>query len=350
MTSIADATRPATHDEKDRHRPLGRLNLRDDRWPDRFAAFTFALAAVVLVAWVVPPLHRYFNRVDDPVSLVLVPIVPNLVYAALLIALAVGLRRRLRAAWWVFVVLLFVLPSIGRVESVVAGDDVVMCIVGLVIAVVVLVVAVRARSQFTARTARAAGVKALLRRSSAGWSSSRSSASWLLSQFAELEPDRRGDGHRRHPVRRPRHGRRPRLLGAAVGAPCPVGPRCGRRARQRGGAVPVAAPTPAPSAPPTRPSVRTMLREHGDLDSLGYFATRRDKAVVWDSDDPAQARAGVSYRVVRGVSLASGNPVGDPEHWPAAIEAWRRDARANGWSLAVMAAGCEGARRSRPPA
>lgn len=90
-------------------------------------------------------------------------------------------------------------------------------------------------------------------------------------------------------------------------------------------------------------AVRTMLREHGDLDSLGYFATRRDKAVVWDNDDPALARAGVSYRVVRGVSLASGNPLGDPRRWPAAIDAWRRDARANGWSLAVMAAGPKGA-------
>ena len=75
---------------------------------------------------------------------------------------------------------------------------------------------------------------------------------------------------------------------------------------------------------PTRPAVRTLLRDHGDHDSLGYFATRRDKAVVWDHGDPAQARAGVSYRVVGSVSLASGNPVGDPEHWPAAIEAWRR--------------------------
>ena len=62
---------------------------------------------------------------------------------------------------------------------------------------------------------------------------------------------------------------------------------------------------------------------------------------MWDHADPAQARAGVSYRVVRVVSLASGNPVGDPEHWAAAIEAWRRDARANGWSLAVMGAGSE---------
>ena len=51
----------------------------------------------------------------------------------------------------------------------------------------------------------------------------------------------------------------------------------------------------------------------------------------------------MSYRVVGSVSLASGNPVGDPQHWPAAIEQWRAQARANGWSLAVMGAGDDGA-------
>ena len=58
--------------------------------------------------------------------------------------------------------------------------------------------------------------------------------------------------------------------------------------------------------------MRTLLRDFGDLDSLGYFATRRDKAVIWDRDDPAEARAGVSYRAFGSISLASGNPVGDP--------------------------------------
>jgi lysyl-tRNA synthetase class 2 len=89
--------------------------------------------------------------------------------------------------------------------------------------------------------------------------------------------------------------------------------------------------------------VRALLREYGDEDSLGYFATRRDKAVVWDTGDPATAAAGVSHRVFGSVSLASGNPVGDPERWADAIEAWRRVARANGWSLAVMGAGERGA-------
>ena len=92
-----------------------------------------------------------------------------------------------------------------------------------------------------------------------------------------------------------------------------------------------------------------MLRDFGDHDSLGYFATRRDKAVVWDTGVAATARAGVSHRVVGSVSLASGNPLGDPQHWPAAIERWRGEARGDGLSLAVMGAGHEGARRMPTP-
>src|SRR4029453_886137 len=89
--------------------------------------------------------------------------------------------------------------------------------------------------------------------------------------------------------------------------------------------------------------VRTLLRSFGDWDSLGYFATRRDKSIVWNTGDPATAQAGVSYRVIGSVSLASGNPVGDPDHWRSAIEQWRAKSRANGWSLAVMGAGELGA-------
>ena len=38
--------------------------------------------------------------------------------------------------------------------------------------------------------------------------------------------------------------------------------------------------------------MRTLLRDYGDLDSLGYFATRRDKAVVWDTTTRRTARPG----------------------------------------------------------
>ena len=85
--------------------------------------------------------------------------------------------------------------------------------------------------------------------------------------------------------------------------------------------------------------IRTLLREYGDRDSLGYFATRRDKSAVW----APSGKAVVTYRVVFGVSLASADPVGDPEAWPAAIEMWLEEAHHQGWAPAVMGASLEGA-------
>ena len=46
--------------------------------------------------------------------------------------------------------------------------------------------------------------------------------------------------------------------------------------------------------------VRALLRDFGDLDSLGYFATRRDKSVVWDTGD---ARDGARRRLLPGDRL-----------------------------------------------
>ncbi|MFF7091621.1 phosphatidylglycerol lysyltransferase domain-containing protein [Streptomyces rubradiris] len=80
--------------------------------------------------------------------------------------------------------------------------------------------------------------------------------------------------------------------------------------------------------------LRELLERHGDRDSLGYFALRREKSVVWS---PA-GKAAVAYRVVGGVSLASGDPLGDPEAWPGAIAPWLAEARAHGWIPAVMGA------------
>ena len=61
--------------------------------------------------------------------------------------------------------------------------------------------------------------------------------------------------------------------------------------------------------------IRALLDQHGDRDSLGYFALRDDKSVIWSPS----GKAGVCYRVVAGVMLASGDPLGDPEAWPGAI-------------------------------
>lgn len=84
--------------------------------------------------------------------------------------------------------------------------------------------------------------------------------------------------------------------------------------------------------------LRALLDKHGDRDSLGYFALRREKSVIWSPS----GKAAVTYRVVGGVSLASGDPIGDPEAWPGAIEPWLAQAREHGWIPAVMGASEEG--------
>ncbi|WRZ93342.1 phosphatidylglycerol lysyltransferase domain-containing protein [Streptomyces sp. NBC_01007] len=80
--------------------------------------------------------------------------------------------------------------------------------------------------------------------------------------------------------------------------------------------------------------LRALLDRNGDRDSLGYFSLRREKSVVWSPT----GKAAVAYRVVGGVSLASGDPIGDPEAWPGAIEPWLAEAREHGWIPAVMGA------------
>ncbi|MFF3497663.1 phosphatidylglycerol lysyltransferase domain-containing protein [Streptomyces sp. NPDC003247] len=80
--------------------------------------------------------------------------------------------------------------------------------------------------------------------------------------------------------------------------------------------------------------LRELLDRHGERDSLGYFALRREKSVRWSPT----GKAAVAYRVVGGVSLASGDPLGDPEAWPGAIGPWLAEARSHGWIPAVMGA------------
>jgi lysyl-tRNA synthetase class 2 len=92
-----------------------------------------------------------------------------------------------------------------------------------------------------------------------------------------------------------------------------------------------------PLGPEDEKRLRELLERHGERDSLGYFALRREKSVVWSPT----GKAAVAYRVVGGVSLASGDPHGDPEAWPGAIVPWLAEARAHGWIPAVMGAGEE---------
>jgi lysyl-tRNA synthetase class 2 len=80
--------------------------------------------------------------------------------------------------------------------------------------------------------------------------------------------------------------------------------------------------------------LRELLDRYGDQDSLGYFALRNDKSVIWSPT----GKAAVAYRVMAGVMLASGDPLGDPEAWPGAIGAFLTEAQRHAWIPAVM--GC----------
>ncbi len=87
-------------------------------------------------------------------------------------------------------------------------------------------------------------------------------------------------------------------------------------------------------------AIRGLLELYGKNDSLGYFATRRDKSVVFAQS----GRAAITYRVEIGVCLASGDPIGDPRAWPQAIDAWLRLCQSYGWAPGVMGASTQGAR------
>lgn len=336
-TSATTGARPV------RRGPLRRVPLRDDRWPDWLASLCFGMAVLSLVVAVVPPWRRYFFRTDDLVSAVVIPVVPNLVYVAVLVGLGIGLRRRLRPAWWAFFILLVVLPGLGRVGFVAAGTNRWQNAVGLLVTVVLFVAMLASRRYFAARPSRRAGLKA-------GAVFLVGAVVYVLSGYVLLS--RFGDRAGRPTWTDGLLDTLFRDLGLAEAftfhAPLWV-----RGVVNLFGAVVVIGSTfvllrtPGSTRSLTAADeavVRAMLRDFGEADSLGYFATRRDKAVVYDTEDAGAARAAISYRVVGGVSLASGNPVGDPRRWPAAIERWRDQARANGWSLAVMAPGDEGAR------
>ena len=90
-------------------------------------------------------------------------------------------------------------------------------------------------------------------------------------------------------------------------------------------------------------AIRGLLELFGKNDSLGYFATRRDKAVVFAPN----GRAAITYRVEVGVCLASGDPVGDPKAWQQAIQAWLALCQTYGWAPGVMGASSTGAEAFR---
>lgn len=92
--------------------------------------------------------------------------------------------------------------------------------------------------------------------------------------------------------------------------------------------------------PESELGLRQLLQKHGAADSLSYFATRRDKHIVFSPD----RRAAITYRTVGSVCLASSDPIGENASWGGAIEEWLRQVRAYGWIPAALSASEAGAR------
>ncbi|GAB3089503.1 bifunctional lysylphosphatidylglycerol synthetase/lysine--tRNA ligase LysX [Nocardioides zeae] len=315
----------------------------EDVWPGRYASATWVLATVVLVVTVVKPWHQYFLQTVDPISLATIAIVPSFVYASLLAVLAVALRRRLRAAWWLLVLWWLVVPQVDRILLLASGESVGPAAAGLVLSSLLLVGALRTRRYFVARrvpgslplAAAILGTGAVL---------CAVVGAHLVERFGRAESS---PAALEYVVGRLLLDIGSVPLGTDATAPWWVRATIGVL-----GSIAVLGAAIALFRAPAdhrvldvedEARVRHLLREHGEEDSLGYFATRRDKSVVWDADAAADARAGVSYRVIGGVSLASGNPVGDPRRWPEAVRRWLAEARLHGWTPAVMGAGTTGA-------
>ena len=296
------------------------------------------LALLVLVAGVVDIVSvltpEFAHRLHDVVEVVGGPVVRSasagaIALGVLLVLLAQGLRRRKRRAWRAAVVLLL----LSAVLNIVKGLDVEEATVSLVVAALLVVY----RREFAAagdpRTRwRALGAFAVLLVTSVV----------LGEVFILARPH--------HVVGAPGLGKQlQEVLYGLVGVSGPLTFRTDRSAdlvaRVLFGlglmtlvvtvylflrpAEPQARLGPADEA-----RMRAILATYGGQDSLGYFALRRDKSVIWSPT----GKACVCYRVVSGVMLASGDPLGDAEAWPGAITAFLDEAARHAWTPAVM--GC----------
>ncbi|RCH65758.1 bifunctional lysylphosphatidylglycerol synthetase/lysine--tRNA ligase LysX [Streptomyces sp. SDr-06] len=305
------------------------------RAPEAFAMFFGVLGLFCGVIALIPPLRRLLYPVSWFLDRVTVPVSANLAYAVFLLLLAAAIGARKRVAWWLVVIYLGLLFLLDVLLIVVAEW---MWIPNGVFCGASLVVLILARKQFYAETRRGAFRRAL------GVLCLGLAAGVLVGWgLVELFPDSLPRGQRLLWATN-------RVFGGLVSngqfdgkPPKPLYFFLGLF-----GAVALltAASTlfrsqrmEAALHGDEEPRIRALLGAYGHQDSLGYFATRRDKAVVFSPN----GKAAVTYRVEAGVALASGDPVGDSGAWGPAIDAWLDIARQYAWAPAVMGASEEGA-------
>lgn len=95
-----------------------------------------------------------------------------------------------------------------------------------------------------------------------------------------------------------------------------------------------AAPPPEPGTDVERARVRELVA-NARSETLAPFALRTDKSYVFSAD----GTAAVGYRVLFGVAVVGGDPVGDPTAFPDALARFVRLCTRNGWRPAALGAG-----------
>ncbi|MEU6405260.1 bifunctional lysylphosphatidylglycerol synthetase/lysine--tRNA ligase LysX [Streptomyces sp. NPDC046985] len=305
--------------------------------PEGFAVFFGALALLCALLDLIAPLRDLLRPVVRFLDELLVPVSANLAYAAFLFLLAGATAARKKVAWWLVVVYLG-LVLLGDALGLVLGPFAVS-LASLVLCGLALLLLVAARGEFYAASRRGAVWRALA--VLVAWLVVAVLAGWGLVALlpGTLPPDECLAWSADRVLgglasARDFDGRPPRavtfLLGL-FGALALLNAAATLFRSQR---------LEAALHGDEEPRIRALLRAYGEDDSLGYFATRRDKAVVFSPS----GKAAVTYRVEAGVCLASGDPVGDREAWPHALAAWLEAARRHAWTPAVMGASEDGAR------
>jgi lysyl-tRNA synthetase class 2 len=326
-------------------------------WRERFAER--AAQVILLAAWwsllrVVTHHVRILERVDDLFALVNLPVGPSLFSAALLFIVGGAVRRRMQMAWWLLSA--FQVIAAGYLLSELVDGLLVHAradrlapalatgiAINAALTVVVVALLLGSRGAFTSRLeqgARWRSIGVLVGGISVSMTVSivltlalpghlhdlSHRLLWAIRVVFGVPPDRTdlgwGNQYGHH------------WIAALVGALSAVTLVAAAAVFLR------SARAKAYLSAQDELAIRGLLATSGSRDSLGYFATRRDKSALFS---PARDAA-ITYRVEARVCLVSADPIGPPNAWPAVIAAWLRESRAHGWFPAVLSASEAGAR------
>lgn len=308
------------------------------RVPDILATLFAVIAWLCVLLALVPLLRDRTEPVRVAAEYLSIPIRPNLAYAAFLGLMAASLRRRTRLAWWI-VVLFYFGPAF--LVSALSGITEPWLFVSAAVLFVLLALTFAARREFTARLEPGSGWRAL-----GVLVGGLVVATGLAVALVWTFPGtlRGADDKITWAANHVFGGLGTAMSLEIIGRPARIVTfLCGFLGALAFLLAALVAFRPtrthASLDVDQERGIRRLLAESGERDSLGYFATRRDKAAIFSPS----GKAAVTYRVVFGTSLASGDPIGDPEAWPQAIETWLDEARRYAWTPAVLGASEAGA-------